>query len=134
VFIFVIFAIVGIGLAVNGARMLVRTRNFLGGAVRTEGEIVSWRQEWQSAGKSTTTTKYPTLRFTAHDGRTIETEADVGVNSWPAGDDGIVTVLYDPADPEHARLATLDGRGYAEALLFLIGGLVLAFGPFLFGR
>lgn len=131
-FIFVIFAIVGLGLAVNGARMLVRTRNFLGGAVRTQGEIVGWRQESRDPG-SARTTKYPTLRFTTHDGRTFETEADVGVNDWPA-DDGPVTVLYDPADPDHARLATLDGRGYLEALLFLFGGLALAIGPYLLAR
>lgn len=132
-FIFVIFAIVGIVLAVNGARMLVRTRNFLGGAVRTDGEIVGWREEAYDPGRSTRSTKYPTLRFTTHDGRTLEVEADVGVNDWPS-DDAPVTVLYDPADPEHARLGTLDGRGYLEALLFLVGGVVLAVGPYLLAR
>lgn len=123
-----IFVIFGLTLAVKGLRMFLRTRSFLGGAVQAKGEIVSWREE-ANDGDATKTTKFPTLRFTAHDGRMVETEADVGVSFWPADDEAPVNVLYDPADPAHARLSTLDGRGYTEALMFLLGGLALAIVP-----
>lgn len=127
-FIFVVFAIIGGGLAVYGGVSLVRTRNFLEGAQRAEGAIVGWREERYSAGKTRNASLYPTLRFTVPDGRVIETEADVSVSAPPA-DPEAVTVLYDPADPNRARLST--GRGYGESLLFLVGGLLLAVVPYL---
>lgn len=132
-FVFVIFALVGGGLAVYGAVLLARTRRFLGGAQRAEGAIVGWREERRHAGDSRSRTLYPTLRFRTPDGREIETEAQVGVNDPPA-DPGSVTVLYDPADPDRARLSSVGGRGYAESLLFLVGGLLLAVGPYLLTR
>lgn len=131
--VFVIFAIVGGGLAVHGARSLVRTRAFLSRAVRTEGEITGWRTERQDPGSSSRS-YYARLRFPTPDGRTVETESDVPLSFWPADRDGPVTVLFDPARPERARLDSAGGRGYPTDLLFLIGGLVLAVGPYLLAR
>lgn len=129
-FIFVILAICGGCFAIYGAVSLVRTRNFLRRAQRAEGLIVRWRTEPLEKGRTHNPSRYPTLRFTTLDGRTIETEADVAVTSPPA-DEEPVSVLYDPADPYRARLSTAGGRGYPEGLLFMIGGLLLAVGPFL---
>lgn len=133
-FIFVVFAIIGFGLAGYGTVSLVRTRNFLGGAQRTEGSIVDWREERYRAGDARRRSLYPTLRFRAPDGSLVETEADVPVNYPPADPEAPVSVLFDPADPRRARLSTVEGRGYAESLLFLVGGLLLAVGPYLLAR
>lgn len=121
--------VAGICAAVYGVVLLVRTRSFLSGSQRAEGTIVGWRE---SDGFSTTdnsdTALYPTLRFQAPDGRTIETEAQVPVSSRPDPQKP-VEILFNPADPYRARIATHGGTGYVTAVFFIIGGLWLAILP-----
>ena len=125
-FILVAFGLVGVGLAVYGVVVLVRTRSFLGRAAYAEGEIVGWRTEWESGSESRNRALYPTLRFTATDGRLIETESEIPLDYWPTDPEAPVTVVFDPANPAHARLSTRQTRGYATGLMYVVGGLALA--------
>ncbi|HEY3681552.1 MAG TPA: DUF3592 domain-containing protein [Streptosporangiaceae bacterium] len=127
----VLVSLAGVVAAATGVVMLVRTRRFLEGSQLTEGTIVGWREESFSASDGGDTALYPILRFQVPDGRAIETEAQMPVSSRP-DPDAAVAVLYDPADPRRARLATHGGRGYLTGVVFVICGIGLAVLPYVF--
>lgn len=122
-----LFTLFGVTLVASGVRELITTRRFLEHAQRTEGTIISWRSVRVGDVDKYQTEDYPTVRFLAPDGRTIETEAELPLSKQLKVDTP-VTVLFNPADPNLARVATHGGRGYlAGALSLFLGLCVLIF-------
>ena len=68
---------------------------------------------------------YPSVRYQTADGRTVEFQNKLGTNAPPrVGDE--VTVFYDPARPEDARVALGDTFKINGKLLLVVGAIFLA--------
>jgi hypothetical protein len=70
----------------------------------------------------------PLVRFQTADGRTIEFQSSLRTNppAYSAGD--TVTVLYDPARPSSAAIASTFGLWFAPAIVGFIGVVFTAVG------
>ncbi len=74
---------------------------------------------------------FPSVRFRTQDGRTVEFQNEVGSNAPPPVGDQ-VTVLYDPARPEDAKVALssmfrIDPRGLLVAGAIFLAALAFFF-------
>ena len=68
---------------------------------------------------------FPSVRFQTADGRTIELQNKIGTNAPPrVGDE--VTILYDPARPEEAKVALGSMFRFNPKALLVVGGIFLA--------
>jgi Protein of unknown function (DUF3592) len=110
-----LFAGIGAVLIVVAAVMAVFTARFVATAERTEGTVIDLSRSEDSEGSVTYS---PVVRFTA-DGRTIQFTSSSGSSSPPSVGDR-VEVLYDPDDPDDARLS-----GFLDLWLFpLVAGAI----------
>ncbi|QKG20256.1 DUF3592 domain-containing protein [Actinomadura verrucosospora] len=132
----VVFAVFGVCFIWRAAADLLRKRAFARRAARGPGVVAGWEAESETssapsppdhaglrgAPRTTTTfTYFPVLEFRTADGREIRTRTDVG--GWfPRREGREVAVLYDPEDPERARIDDFRGRGYFDELFFAVGG------------
>ena len=74
---------------------------------------------------------YPSVRFQSPDGRTVEFQNKLGSNVPPrVGDE--VTVIYDPARPEEAKVALGSIFKIDPKALLVAGGIFLAAMAFFF--
>ncbi len=74
---------------------------------------------------------FPSVRFQTADGRTVEFENDLGSNAPPrVGDE--VTVLYDPARPEEAKVALRSMWKVDPKALLVVGAIFLGTMAFFF--
>jgi hypothetical protein len=124
-----LFLAIGFVLLVLGAVTLVRTLQFVSGAEHATGTVVELSRSSDSEG---TVTFHPVVRFTTAEGRTVEFVSSTGSSppDHSAGDR--VEVLYDPDDPQDARLTGffdlwllplvfgVMGLGFSAAALFVI--------------
>ncbi|WP_165966837.1 DUF3592 domain-containing protein [Actinomadura sp. 7K507] len=69
---------------------------------------------------------YPTVRFRMPDGTERETQSDLGTNLPTFRKGQAVTVLYDPDDPDRARLDGPTGSGTLHGAIFIAFGLCFA--------
>ena len=113
--------VVGAGLTWAGIQALGRARGFERVAWRAPAVVTEVRWRWRE-GRSQQYA-YPVLRFALPDGRVVHTESDVGSSPSPVRTGDQVTVLYDPADPTMARVAsTTVTATIACVMLICIGG------------
>ena len=68
---------------------------------------------------------YPSVRFQTADGRTVEFQNKIGTNVPPGVGDQ-VTVIYDPAWPEEAKVALGSMFRFNPRALLIVGGIFLA--------
>ncbi|MFG1626791.1 DUF3592 domain-containing protein [Kribbella sp. NPDC049227] len=111
-----------IGLGVRG---IVTTQRFLASTSAADGVVVKVDQVTSHEGDGTT--KYhPVVRFVAASGQVVQYRDHVGENSqaYTVGDS--VRVLYDPANPQRARLDTWASL-WLEAVIMLVFGVPLLF-------
>jgi hypothetical protein len=74
---------------------------------------------------------YPSVRFQTADGRTVEFQNKIGTNVPPGvGDE--VTVIYDPARPEEAKVALGSMFKFNPKALLVVGGIFIAAVAFFF--
>ena len=74
---------------------------------------------------------FPSVRFQTADGRTVEFQNKIGSNAPPrVGDE--VTVVYDPARPEEAKVALGSMFRFDPKVLLVVGGIFLAAMAFFF--
>ena len=74
---------------------------------------------------------FPSVRFQTADGRTIDVQNRIGTNAPPrVGDE--VTVLYDPAHLEDAKVALGSMSRFDPKALLVVGGIFLAAMAFFF--
>lgn len=103
--------------------LVVRTQLELQGTVRTQGTIVAVETGYGSnrAG-NVTIKKLPTFEFTDASGVVHRVKTDTAISELQSGD--AVTIAYDPAQPDRARLLHFWGL-YAGAIIAAILGLFL---------
>jgi hypothetical protein len=118
------FAGVGAVLFVVGLLLARSHRRFTRDARRAPGVVTGVR--WNAVGPQadTTMTGFPELRFTLPDGRVVETVARTGTTLDALKEGKAVTVLYDPADPAQAQVAS--GARALMSGAFIGIGLLLA--------
>ena len=74
---------------------------------------------------------YPSVRFQTTDGRTVEFQNKLGTNAPPRVGDQL-TVIYDPARPEGAKVALGSMFRVNPKALLVVGGIFLAAMAFFF--
>jgi Protein of unknown function (DUF3592) len=79
----------------------------------------------------TTLLFFPSVRFQTQDGKTMEFENKIGSNAPPKVGDQ-VTVIYDPARPEEAKVALGSIFKIDPKALLVVGGIFLAAMAFFF--
>ena len=104
-----------------GVGLLVKTRRFLSRAVRVPGMVTGLRGSASGNGRS----YFPRLTFRTHEGQEVHTESRFSQNPPPAQPGQSVTILYDPRDPNRARVDSVKGRGLYLAWCFTVSGAVL---------
>jgi hypothetical protein len=119
--------VVGAALTWGGIHFLRRTRRFERIAWRAPGVVTEVRWQWREGISDTERYAYPVVRFALPDGRVVDTESDVGSSPSPVSAGDRVDVLYDPADPTRARVAstTVTATIVSVLLIFIGGGFLL---------
>ncbi|BAY15914.1 hypothetical protein NIES21_17350 [Anabaenopsis circularis NIES-21] len=134
-----IFAGIGSIFVVTGIIVGVHTRSLIGKSISTSGTVIDLvRHTSRDSNGRSSTAYYPVISFTSNSGKPIEFEANSGSNP-PAYTQGQkVEILYNPQEPESAKINSwLDlwflavmhtGMG---SLFVVIGGipLVISFLP-----
>ena len=119
---------------VIGAWVLVDTQRFLAAASTAEGRVVDVvkvvRRERRGSGSRSSsvdrTYYHPVVQFTTARGQVVRFQSDDG-DTKPAYEvEDLVQVLYDPANPQDARLDTLWSRWGQPVLLLGLGSFGLA--------
>lgn len=133
-----VFAGIGVILGAVCLLIVALDNDFRSSAVRTEGTVIGYETRYgnhrdDDNGPSRRSVTYaPVVRFTTEDGRTIEFTSGVSRSNKPLNGTK-VDVLYDPDNPQHAKVDDMAGRllapvitGGLGALFLLIGLLLLA--------
>jgi hypothetical protein len=112
-------AVLLIGLGVRG---VVATQRFLASTSAADGVVVEVDDDTNY--EKGTTTYYPVVRFVTGSGKVVQYRDHSGENppAYQVGD--LVRVLYDPANPQGARLDTWASL-WLEALILIILGVPL---------
>lgn len=121
VFLFGIFLLIGLGQLGGATFLVVDTRSDIARADKADGTVIDLIGERDSDGDMM---YYPRVRYVTRSGNPVEFTAAVG-SSPPAFDIGEpVGVLYDPAEPEEARIDSFFQLWFAALVL---GGIGLVF-------
>jgi hypothetical protein len=102
--------------AVNSRR---ESRRFAAGAARAQGVVVDLVAGPTPGPQSTGTLSYPVVRYRTVDWREVVFRSDFGAQPPPWRPGQPVTVLYDPADPQQARIETA-ARSTGLPALFVV--------------
>lgn len=124
-----IFAGIGTIFLVIGLSFVQNTRSFLATASTTEGEVIALerRRSSQSNGGSSHT-YYPVVKFTAPDGEPIQFEGQVGSRPPAFRVGQRVAVLYNPEEPQSARIRSWGELWFAATIFSGLGGLFVLIG------
>lgn len=123
------FGVIGVLFAWWGVRRMRSVSAFKRMAARAPGVCIGLdRQRFRGGGIDATpsTIFYPVVRFALPDGRQVETRTESGASPPPAREGAAVTVLYDPARPERARVEGVLGDGTIPYTMFIVLGSVFA--------
>jgi hypothetical protein len=120
-----LFASVGGAVALQGLRSMRASRAFEQVAQRADGELVDVRYETVGPAGNSSRTSIPVVRFTLPDGRTVQTEARMGTGPGFRFKGSEVTVLYDPENPQRARI-----EGFMAGGGVLVAGCMTSVGLF----
>ncbi|SDX72923.1 DUF3592 domain-containing protein [Marinobacter mobilis] len=121
-----VFSVIGIAMLVGASLLYNNTSDFLTRAVSAQGQVV----DLVLSRSSDTTTYYPVVVFRDASGRQVEFKSNSGTNppSYTRGER--VEVLYEPGEPEAARI---NGFFSLWGAAIIVGGLGLVFGLVGFG-
>jgi hypothetical protein len=122
----VVFVFAGALFVVVSVRSRRSDRRFLATTQRASGVVtgIHWERPRSYDAQSHAAQAYAELRFTLPDGRVIDTTSDYGTPRPVAAEGETVTVLYDPRNPQQARV-----EGHAATPAFFTGCFVI-FGTF----
>jgi hypothetical protein len=122
-----IFTAIGAVFAVHGFRGFRKTRRFVAASASATGTVTDSVGRWYSdPGDAPGVSKlsHPVVRFVAGDGRMVEFESEVGSNLAPkVGQE--VTVLYDPLNPQEARIKSFMMLWGIPSIFAMLGGFLL---------
>ncbi|MBW8484941.1 DUF3592 domain-containing protein [Actinomadura parmotrematis] len=119
-----VFLAFGAGFVIGGVHRFRTTRAFLASARRAWGVVEDVR-----VVRSTDSNEYfPVLRFRTAEGADVRTVGELPGSAWELQQSKgrSVPVLYDPADPDRARVDTAGNRGASGAVGLVAAGCVLA--------
>ena len=119
-----LFLGIGILLLVLTPVMVVRTAQFLAGAERTDGTVVDLSRSKDSEGSVTFS---PVVSFTTAEGRTVEFVSSSGSSSPSHSEGDRVEVLYDPDDPNDARLSGFLDLWFGSLVVGVLGAAFTVF-------
>ena len=117
------FLAVGIVALVIGMVTLVRTVQFVQRAEHAPGTVIDLSRETDSEGE---VTFYPVVRFTTAEGKEIEFKSSSGSSPPSQSEGDRVDVLYDPDDPNDARLSGIFDLWLFPIVSFALGAAFLA--------
>jgi hypothetical protein len=122
-----VFSTVGVGMLVGSFFAFADTRSFISRAAETEGRVIALDRSRSGSGSSSTTYR-PVVEFTSGTGKRIEFTSNVGSNppSHRVGDS--VKVLYNPADPDSARIKSFFQLWFVFIIFFVLGLIFAAIG------
>jgi Protein of unknown function (DUF3592) len=118
----VVFSFVGFLLAAIGIFLFVRTRIFLGRAQEVKGTVIRMVYSHSSEGGGTYS---PVYQFRTIEGQMIEVGDSVSSNPPMFHEGQIIDVLYDPSNPQKARIKKWMSLYFTSTLL---AGMGLIFG------
>jgi Protein of unknown function (DUF3592) len=119
---------VGVVLLVVTAVLVVLTVRFVAEAERADGTVVALDRV---EDEDDADLYYPVVKFTTADGRTIEFRSSSG-SSPPSHSEGdSVEVLYDPDDPQDARLSGFMDLWFAPLVCAALGTVFTAIGVYI---
>ncbi len=118
----IVFSLVGMLLAVIAIFLFVRTRIFLRTAQEVKGTVIRMVYHHSSEGGGGYS---PVYQFRTLEGQTIEAGDSMSSNPPMFREGQVIDVLYDPANPQKARIKKWMSLYFVSVLL---GGLGLVFG------
>jgi hypothetical protein len=118
----VVFGLVGGLLAVIGVFLFIRTRMFISKAQEVKGTVIRMVYRHSSEGGGGYS---PVYQFRTITGQTIEVQDGLSSNPPMFHEGQIIDVLYDPENPQKARIKKWLSLYFVSILL---GGLGLIFG------
>jgi hypothetical protein len=118
----VVFGLVGGLLAVIGIFLFIRTRMFISKAQEVKGTVIRMVYRHSSEGGGGYS---PVYQFRTITGQTIEVQDGLSSNPPMFHEGQIIDVLYDPENPQKARIKKWLSLYFVSVLL---GGLGLIFG------
>ncbi len=122
----VLFSTIGLGMLAVSVFIFSNTSSFIGRAVEADGEVIDLDRSRSSSSSSTT--YRPVVAFTAATGKRVEFTSSVG-SSPPSHRVGErVKVLYQPADPQSARLKSFFHLWFGFLIVFALGLVFAAIG------
>jgi hypothetical protein len=119
-FLGVLFTLIGTGLLVGGLVLFLSTRRFVASAATATGVVVDLVQR-DSEDTDDGPTYRPVVEFTTAAGHKVRFTSSFGSNppSHRSGD--AVTVLYDPAAPQGARIRSFLHLWFGVLILGFVG-------------
>jgi hypothetical protein len=121
-----IFLIAGLFMLFGGLVSWYRTRVFLARCVKTKGVVVSHEHQTDSEGDDKTTSSFPIFRF-IHP--ITGTEYSVRSNVSGLMQEGQeIEIVYDPQDPENAKIDKLSHTWMIPIITTLLGVFFSFFG------
>ena len=118
----IVFSLVGLLLAAIGIFIWIRTQAFLSTAQETKGTVIRMVSSSSSEGGISYA---PVFKFTTIQGQVIEVEEKISSNPPQFQTGQVIDILYDPQDPNRARVKKWFNLYFVPLLL---GGMGLIFG------
>lgn len=123
-----VFSTVGIGMLVASFFVFSNTTSFISRAVEAHGKVTDLERSRSSSSSGSSTTYRPVVEFTTATGKRIEFVSSVG-SSPPSHRVGeAVKVLYNPADPQSARIKSFFQLWFGFLIVFFMGLVFAAIG------
>ena len=117
----------GVVLLVGGAIAFVHTERFVSGSERATGTVIDLSSRTDSDGD---VMYHPVVRFTTAEGRTVQFVSGTGSSPASQSEGDSVEVLYDPDDPQDAKLSGFFDLWLWPFALSALGVAFLVFGLF----
>jgi len=111
---------VGIFMIALGAFFWYRTKNFVGKAQETKGTVTELRYDSDSEGGG----YYSVFQFKTMNGQEIEKVSNIRTNPPQHKVGQVIDILYDPANPNDARIKKTTNLYFVP---FLLGGMGIIF-------
>jgi Protein of unknown function (DUF3592) len=127
-----VFILVGIGLLVGAFSMYKNTSSFVTEASRAEGTVVDFQMSRRGRTYSPMSrrgrTYSPIIHFISQEGKKVEFISSVGTNPPSYSKGQKVEVLYQPTEPQNAKINGFSSLWASSVILGGLGGLFFMIG------